>query len=571
MRAISRFVAAVVAVAVIGACSGSDSTTRDPGRSDGASVPTGAQFTPPPLDVVTEPPSGWFESGCELPLDLLTRTRRGYFPERSPDVVIVPREPNFFGGFFSTSHSGPWDYLQRVPMVFYGPGFIRPIGEFEPNREVTVADLAPTLAQLLDFPFPKDRAGRAVTEVLIPKGRRPGRPSVVVVVAWDGGGWNVLDTWPDAWPNLARFIDRGASPADVIVGSSPSVTPSIHTNMGTGTFPDQHGITAIYEEIDGDIVGSYPNKSPKHLLTSTLADDFDLATGNAAQVGLVAYRPWHLGMIGHGAMTPGGDKDIAVLVDLQERLTTNEDFYSLPPYLHDTPGLGRALREVDLIDGRQDDTWMGHEILAKPQERRDTPAWVLYQTKLIEAILERERFGADEVPDLFFTNYKQIDEVGHNWNMLSKEMAVVLRYSDDALKDLEQWLNQNVGRRKWVMVVTADHGQGPDPMAARAWPIRMHTLTNDLAAHFELEVDELIQEGSITGFWMRPDAMEANGITEGEVADFFVNYTLEENIPAGEKLPDQYESRRRELLFAAAFPGRHMDRVLRCASEGGGA
>jgi hypothetical protein len=567
---ISRFVAAVVAVAVLGACSGSDSSTTDGRpRNQNERIPAGAHFTPPPLESVTEQPQGWFESACELPLEQVQRIRRGYFPGRSPDVLIVPREPNYFGGFFSMSHSGPWDYLQRVPLVFYGPGFIRPIGEFDPGRPATVADLAPTLARLLEFEWPRDRAGRALTEVLVPRKRRPGRPAAVVVVAWDGGGWNVLDTWPEAWPNLARFIQRGASPVNATVGSSPSVTPAVHTTMGTGTFPDQHGITAIYERIGDQIVGSYPDKSARHLEISSLADDFDRATGNAARIGLVAYRPWHLGMIGRGAMAPGGDKDIAVLVDLQERLTTNTDFYSVPEYLQDTPGLGRALRQIDLLDGKQDDTWMEHEILATPRERRDTPAWILYQTKLIETILEREGFGADEVPDLFFTNYKQIDEAGHNWNMLSKEMEVMVRYSDDALRDLERWLNQNVGRRRWVMVVSADHGQGPDPLAARAWPIRILPLTNDLAAHFDLEPDELIQESSITGYWMRRDVMEAKDITAGDVANFFINYRLEDNVPAGEKLRAQYESRKRELLFSAAFPGTRMERVWRCALEEG--
>jgi hypothetical protein len=80
-----------------------------------------------------------------------------------------------------------------------------------------------------------------------------------------------------------------------------------------------------------------------------------------------------------------------------------------------------------------------------------------------------------------------------------------------------------------------------------------------------METGELVQETSATGFWLNRDAMKDAGITEGEVADFFINYRLEDNIPSAEELPDQYESRRAELLFAAAWPGKHMDRVLRCA------
>lgn len=526
------------------------------------SIPPEARFTPMDVERVTEPAAGWRESGCALPLEYVRRIRRGNYPGRSPDVIVVPREPNFFGAFTSTSHSGPWDYLQQVPLVFYGPGFIRSQGDLTLNREVTVADLAPTLAELLDVDFPT-AVGKPIEGVLDPA--RSGPPKLVLTVVWDGGGWNTLRTWPDQWPHLRALMAEGTSVRDVIVGSSPSVTPAIHTNIGTGAWPKQHGTVGIpIREEDGTMSIAFDNKSPDHVEVPMLADTYDLATGNAAEIGMFAYKGWHMGMMSHGTLTPGGDKDIAVLANTHEKFVTNPNLFEMPPYLEEITGLDDYVRMVDEEDGKLDDKWMGHDVLGEPSERRDTPAWSLFQTKLIKNILGREGFGSDDIPDLFFTNYKQIDEIGHNFNMLQPEMSEIVRYSDDALKGLTSFLDRRVGEREWVLVMTADHGVGPDPQAAGAWPIRMEYLQNDVAEHFGVEVEEMFSETSPVGFWFDQQTMEAEGITSEEVSDFLVDYRLEENIPAGEDLPSQYRDRLREPIFDAAFPSAAMGEIWSC-------
>lgn len=556
MRRLALLLALLVAA---GACTDAAERTRPPETPSRDA--RGSAYEPKPVEKVTRPAAGWLESGCQLPLDQMRRIRRGYFPGRSPEIVLVPREPNFFGGFIATSHSGPWDYLQDVPLVFYGPGFIRARGEVKLDRPVTLADLAPTLAKLLDTPAPND-VGEPIDEVLVPREQRPTPPKLIVTVVWDGGGLNVLDAWPGAWPYLARLMRTGASVTGVTVGSSPSVTPAVHTTIGTGAMPKQHGIVSIPVR-DGDVVvDSYKDKSPKQIAVPTLADLYDQERGNRAKIGVLAYKAWHVGMIGHGAYMPGGDRDIAVLVDTQERLVTNPDFYSLPPYLHDVAGLDEAIETVDLDDGRRDSEWMGHRILDDPRLRRDTPAWTLYQTQLIKSLLSREGFGRDAVTDLFFTNYKQPDEAGHNWNMLRPEMREELRYTDDALETLTTFLDRKVGRKEWVVVLTADHGQGPDPLVSHAWPIRSEGLQRDVDAHFGVE--GVFQHSSPAGYWVDRPTTTSNGITEEDIADFLVDYRLEANIPEGEDIPHQYESRLREPIFSAAFPSRHMGKVWRC-------
>ena len=517
-------------------------------------------FTAPEVPIVTEPAGGWLEASCELEPELLQRALRGYKAGRGPDVLVVPRFPNFFGGFIQTGHSGPWDYLQEVPLVFYGPGFIKPVGRYEPKREVTVADVAPTLAELLNVDYP-EVAGRSLSNILVPEAKRDGTPKLVLEIVWDGGGTNVLETWPDYWPQLAKLMEGGASPEGATVGSSPSVTPATHTTLGTGVFPDEHGATSITIRVDGAITDSFKGKDADYVDTPMFADIYDLATANQAKIGMFAYKSWHLGMMSHGANWPGGDKDLAVFLNTAEKYETNPDLYYAPEGLEKVPGLKDAIREIDLLDGERDKSWMGHEVLNSKRYRRDTPVWVLHQTNILKALIEREGFGADDVTDLLFTNYKQPDEAGHNWNMLAPEVAQTVEYTDAELKKLIDFLNSQVGENEWVMIVTADHGQQPDAEATNGWPIFMTELVTDLAERFGIAESDL--EGTAAGMYVLRE-----GISYEEVAEFLVDYRIEDNIPEGkDDIPEQYSERMQEPIFAGAFPAEAAERVSGCVES----
>lgn len=540
----------------------SDQTPRDVSTEN---------FTPPPREIVTEPPGDWFETACSMDIELMRRVRRGTRLDRSPDIIFVPREPNSFGGWILTTHSGPQDYLQKVPIVFYGPGHIKPAGDIELDREVTVADIAPTVAELLGIPFPKDRPGRAIDEALLPEERRAEPPRLVFTVVWDGGGWNVLDEWPDAWPHLKSLMEGGTSVTEAIVGSSPSVTPATHTNIGTGAFPRQHGIVDIPVRIDGNITGSFRDRNAQYLLLDTLADIYDPLVGNAAEVGLIAYKMWHAGMLGHGSLLEGADKDILALIEKSAKTVTNDAYYSLPSYLDGFPGFDKYVEQVDASDGQRDGKWMGHDVLSDVTKLRGTPVWVPYQTDMLTAMIKREGFGADEVPDLLFTNYKQVDEVGHSWNMIAPEMEQVLEYSDKGLQDLTEMLDEEVGKDRWVVIYTADHGQQPLPESVGGWPIAMGPLQESVAAAFDMEVEELFLDERPTGFWLDRDAMAAKGVEIEEVADFLTTYRLKDNVPADKEIPEGYLERADELLFTAAWPTEQMGRLWGCSKKRHGA
>ncbi|HWC13731.1 MAG TPA: alkaline phosphatase family protein [Actinomycetota bacterium] len=510
-------------------------------------------------------PGAWLAASCQTPPDEFRAVVRGTVQGRTADLQFLPRLPHSFGDFRKTTHSGPWDFLQRVPLVLYGPGYIAPRGDLELARETTVADIAPTVAELLGLEFPDDRPGRAITEALVPRVNRAEPPRLIVLVVWDGAGYNVLEQWPDAWPRLARLMRRGTSVRGVEVGSSPSVTPAIHATMGTGAFPRQHGVVDIPVRTGEKVLDAFPDKAPRFLELPTVADLYDPTTNNASLVGLMAERAWHLGMMGSGAYIEGGDKDYAVMTQGGDgRFIANTDYYKLPRYLDRVPGYELDRELVDRADGVDDGLWMGHEMPAEKEAGGADPVWSHYQLRVLKALWEREGFGRDAIPDLFFTNFKEIDLVGHAYNMIEPEMESTLRHNDRVLGDLVEHLDTTVGRNRWVLALTADHGSGPDPRSIDSWPISMPQLQVDLALEYGVRVGPLFQAQRPTGMWFKPDVVRDAGIDLEDAADFLIGYTLGDNVPDGKRAPRGYRDRVDERLFAAAFPTNRIEDVASC-------
>jgi hypothetical protein len=510
-------------------------------------------------DRVPAPPSlGRFQAmACDLPLEEITRIWNGYYPGRSGELQVVPRKPNYStaGGL---THSGPWNYLQRVPMLWFGPGHVPARGRVE--RPATMADVAPTIARLIGYRFDAPD-GSPLREVLPSDDRRREDPRLVLVVVWDGAGRNVLREHPGAWPVLRRMIPKGVWFEHFTDASSPSVTPAIHTTLGTGAFPRRHGLVDQRFKVDGELVPSH-DRGPRYLRTPALADLYDRDNGNSPLIGMVAYTAWHLGMVGHGSYLAGGDRDVAALLDWRTGRWVlrgeNAKYFRFPSYVNDVPGLDEAIVLSDLEDGARDEAWLGARIPEDVRVLIQTPAYAAWQTAILEAVIRREAFGGDDVPDLLFTNYKMIDEVGHRWTMNSPQMESVVRASDRALGDLVRILDREVGRGQWVLALTADHGVTPKPSLTGAFAISRFELERDLERTFQAD---FVIGGRPTQLWLDTEALDQAGYGLAQVAQYVARYTKGQNVEDPAELsPDDRDDR----VFAAAFPGSVLERPIPC-------
>lgn len=507
------------------------------------------------------------EMASSIGTDVMRNVQRGHVPDRSGEIMLVPKPHNFLIGdwdltslgtdepFFSTSHPNPWAYLARVPIVLYGKDV--PKGRVD-DSITDITQLAPSYARLLGFNMDGVSAP-------LPGFDRPAvdAPKAIVTVVIDGGGWNVLQEHPDSWPNIARLMREGTTFTNATIGSAPSITGALHANFGTGTYPVTHGIPGNQMRgPDGENTDTWrENADPRYLQTPSLADLWDVANDNEPIVATVSYEGWHLAMIGQGANFEGGDKDIAVLWDpAEDAWWINDDFYELPSYLQETEvaTLESYEDELDERDHLSDNTWFGQtleEIRAQNEEgealiRPGAPSFVRFTGDAIVEVLRREPFGADDLTDFYWIEMKMPDYAGHSWNMTNPEQADVLRETDAQIGRLVKELDKKLGKDGYVFAVSADHGQQPWPDLVGGWRIN----SNELEVDIETRFGNILQKVTPVDAYFDMEAVQREDLDLGDVARWLGTYTIGDNIPEGAPGADRVpEGRMDELLFAGAF------------------
>ncbi len=476
----------------------------------------------------------------------MKRVKRGYVDVASPDINLIPREPNYVGTATRPVHSGPWDYLARVPLVIYGPGYVE-AGKY--SGVTTMADVAPTTAALIGFDGFEAPDGTVLEQALAGSGSVP---RLVVTLVWDGGGLNVLSRHERSHPFLDKLMKRSAVFSGMEIGSSPSVTPPIHTTLSTGAFPRRHGIPGLRIRTEtGEHIDPFHDLDPSNIRVPTLADVYDAANGNRPVTGMLASANWHLSMIGHGDLYPGGDADPVVLFENEGRTFTNRGIYYVPA-IEDVSVLLEEAEKLDAADGSRDGEWRGHD-LADPAIRYASPAHIRYEQFLLARLIETAAFGNDDIPDLLYVNFKSADDAGHAWGMTSQGTAGAIRALDDELRRLVHFLDRTVGEGLWALILTADHGQTPFPEESGAWPIGGGELASDMNAEFDLTDDDvdLVDRVSSPGAYVNRSQLEASTVSLDDLARFAAGYTVEQNLRKDQELPEEFAERRDELLFDA--------------------
>ncbi|MGZ8604424.1 MAG: alkaline phosphatase family protein [Actinomycetota bacterium] len=572
MTSSRRFLALLAALVVIGGACTQDTDDPEPPASPSERSVTGATEDPESTGSdaprETEIATGDLaELACSLPHDWLLRTWRGNRDDRSAELQILPIEPNFVGS--GLPHVGPWPYAQDIPMFWYGPGHIAPTGVLD--RPVTLAGVAPTQAELLGFPF-RTRDGSPMQEALAGN-ETP--PKLIVTIIWDAAGRNVLDRWPNDWPYLESLIPQGAWYDRATVGTSPTSTAQTHATIGTGTFPDDHGIVAHRLRIGRELTTPW-KLGPAYLIDPTLGDLYDVAMDNEPVVGELGTVSIHLGMLGHGSMWGGGDKDVAVIREKVGAETLGEEgfewnltpvlqpFYRFPDYINGVPGFDEDVRAVDAADGQIDERWRDNEI-APLLSGFDTPARIPYQTRVLMELIEREGFGADDVPDLLFVNFKMIDYISHVWTVNSPEMKDAVRSQDEQLEVLVDFLDETVGEGEWVFVLTADHGSIPDPQLTGAFQISATPIVNGINTEFDTDGDDtrIVELVQPTQVFVNEDELAQNGHTLEELSEWVMALTKADTAQPGVIVPPEEAG---DPVFQAAFPSEIMNH-LSCLPE----
>ncbi len=383
---------------------------------------------------------------------------RAYFPGRTGQLLIVPREGDFItrpDPDVTYMHGSPWAYDVWIPLMFAGPA-VR-TGLY--STPAVQQDVAPTLAAALGVQMPPTATGR-VLPVL-----RTGfsRPRVVMLLVLDGMRRDYFDRYAESMPTLAALRRRSAWFTRAQVNVLPTNTAVGHSTISTGTDPRVHGITgvSVYDRGQRRRHDLFAGGMPQDLMVLTLADVWQLATaGRAIILAQGSIDRAATPLAGHGACQLNGAPAVLASYDQQTGgWNTNPNCFRLPAYLKE-----RNAKTVWPADGE----WMGHRI-GSTAAVRYSALFPAFEADAMIAMIERELVGEDTVADLILLNYKGADFVGHKYGPDSNELRVTLGEMDRQLARMLSALKARVGN-DYLLAVTADHGMPSEPSS----PDRRH-------------------------------------------------------------------------------------------------
>ena len=189
---------------------------------------------------------------------------------------------------------------------------------------------------------------------------------------------------------------------------------------------------------------------------------------------------------------------------------------------------------------------------------RYSPAWNVYQAEQLELLIENEELGVDNMPDLFYVNFKSTDLAGHEWNMLEEEVRQDLAAQDLALKQIVKVLNRQVGHGNYVLSLTADHGYPTS---------RVHRRMVDRSERTSERPRSEVRRGnsrcpnrdveSRLRVHAQQEELKRNGITVQDIVEWIQTYSIGDNAK-NDDLGD-FNNKADERIFLTVLTPRRLE------------
>jgi predicted AlkP superfamily pyrophosphatase or phosphodiesterase len=298
------------------------------------------------------------------------------------------------------------------------------------------------------------------------------KPSLVVLVVVDQLPTRLLDrAAPLLRGGLARLTGDQAFHAVGRYAHAYVATCPGHATISTGAAPSVSGIVSNEWYTDGG-----PGVEPVYcgdiglVRVETLADRVTAAGGQVAALSIKdrsaimlggrspALESW-LDKDGRRFRPPLDDVPLDAYYAAEWTATYPEDYARIA-------GPDDGPREADVGFGT---TFPHPAATAAPAMFAATPFAGSALTDAAIAAVDRLRLGGDATPDLLAVSYSEVDYVGHAYTSESWEALDDLVRLDADLQRLTDHLDQAVGRDRYALLLTSDHGS-VDPTGPRLDP-----------------------------------------------------------------------------------------------------
>jgi predicted AlkP superfamily pyrophosphatase or phosphodiesterase len=328
------------------------------------------------------------------------------------------------------------------------------------------------------------------------------KPSLLVVLVVDQMRHDYIERLSSRWTRgLKRMVIEGAVFDRNAYPYLQTVTCAGHATIGTGSFPSTHGIilnawwrgtrNASCTDDPTVLPVGYADGAEKlghsavQLAAPTLADRLRERSPGSRVVTLSVKPRSAVMLAGHGGIATWRD-DNNVWASSTAFAAPDPDvraFFESEPVEKERTLVWERLQDASAYSGADDAPgeappagWTAafpHPLsgaAGTPERRFDTlwetsPFSDAYLGRLAAQLVRSKKLGQGEAVDLLGVSFAALDYVGHAFGPESHEAQDVLLRLDQTIGDLFDVLDATVGRERYVVGFSADHGVAPIPEA----------------------------------------------------------------------------------------------------------
>jgi predicted AlkP superfamily pyrophosphatase or phosphodiesterase len=334
----------------------------------------------------------------------------------------------------------------------------------------------------------------------------------------------LLDRYDDLFTGgFRRLRDQGYSYVNASHAHAATETAVGHASLSTGVHPNRHGVigNVWYENVDQEwkIVENIADStvsvvgfegglrvSPRHLMRSGLAEWISAADSKSIIASVSGKNRGAVQPAAHARngyvywFDPAAQRYVTSTYYRKSdpEWITRFNSTTLRAHLADTvwdlrvppAALARANGDTSAIEGNGVNSFFPHRFSAEGNPQAFWSWWfVTPQQDVATLELAREMvtslgLGRDASPDFLNVSLSATDYVGHGYGPLSREQLDNLLRLDRELGQFFDFLDSTVGKGKWTMMLTADHGVMDTPEDRVARGEYGHRLTADELATF---------------------------------------------------------------------------------------
>ncbi len=372
-------------------------------------------------------------------------------------------------------------------------------------------------------------------------GDRPRLGVVIVIDQLSAEAFNAR--LPKVTGGIKRLVSEGYVFHESRYEAAPTITSSGHATIMTGAYAEVHGIVSN-DWIDAEtgkarlstedpaftVLGREAHgregTAPTWLRAPTLADSVRVADDKALSLSVSAKD--------RSAILCAGHAGLAVWFDVEKPIFTTSTFYAkeLPAFLAPVnERLAQLVLKAAFQWGLPAGGITGKSPSLPPSGRVDDSA-PFAERKELQPILDTAEvdvaldglkalgLGKDEVPDLLTISFSGHDRIGHDFGPDSPESLADFLHVDQEIGRLLTQLDLLVGKGKYVVVLTSDHGVPPVPEVALArgldaGRVDMKKLREALDAELDTQLgrQDWFAGSKTPGYTFAP-ALRAKGLTQ---------------------------------------------------------